>query len=113
MTNLALFLNILLIWLIWKKTTKELKEYSLILLQTCVIDICLTFVNAFVQPVMLFIDNYFIFYHTGLARVVSPPFHTFFFPLYVFSYYIVMSSSAVQFFYRYLAICRYYIFFPS
>uniref|UniRef100_A0A915E879 Uncharacterized protein n=1 Tax=Ditylenchus dipsaci TaxID=166011 RepID=A0A915E879_9BILA len=68
--------------------------------------ICLTFVNAFVQPVMLFIDNYFIFYHTGLARVVSPPFHTFFFPLYVFSYYIVMSSSAVQFFYRYLAICR-------
>uniref|UniRef100_A0A915E9U5 Uncharacterized protein n=1 Tax=Ditylenchus dipsaci TaxID=166011 RepID=A0A915E9U5_9BILA len=69
-------------------------------------NICLTFVNAFVQPVMLFIDNYFIFYHTGLARVVSPPFHTFFFPLYVFSYYIVMSSSAVQFFYRYLAICR-------
>uniref|UniRef100_A0A915EH27 G-protein coupled receptors family 1 profile domain-containing protein n=1 Tax=Ditylenchus dipsaci TaxID=166011 RepID=A0A915EH27_9BILA len=104
---LALFFNILLVWLIWKKTTKEMKHYSLILLQTCVIDLCLTSVSVFVQPAMLYIDSYLIFYQNGLARAINEPFDMLLFPIWLFSNYIAISSNAVQFFYRYLAICRY------
>uniref|UniRef100_A0A915DPZ7 G-protein coupled receptors family 1 profile domain-containing protein n=1 Tax=Ditylenchus dipsaci TaxID=166011 RepID=A0A915DPZ7_9BILA len=103
--SLAFFFNILLIWLIWKKTTKEMKNYSFILLQTCVIDLCLTFLSAFVQPVYLFIDTYLIFYQNGLARDISSPIGLLFFATYIFNYYIAMSANAVQFLYRYLVIC--------
>uniref|UniRef100_A0A915D0S4 G-protein coupled receptors family 1 profile domain-containing protein n=1 Tax=Ditylenchus dipsaci TaxID=166011 RepID=A0A915D0S4_9BILA len=53
--TLSFFFNILLIWLIWKKTTKEMKSYSFILLQICVIDLWLATVNVFVQPAVYYI----------------------------------------------------------
>uniref|UniRef100_A0A915EB77 Uncharacterized protein n=1 Tax=Ditylenchus dipsaci TaxID=166011 RepID=A0A915EB77_9BILA len=55
--SLAFFFNLLLVCLIWKKTTKEMKTYSFILLQTCVIDLWLVSVIAFVQPVGYFIQK--------------------------------------------------------
>uniref|UniRef100_A0A915DBF8 G-protein coupled receptors family 1 profile domain-containing protein n=1 Tax=Ditylenchus dipsaci TaxID=166011 RepID=A0A915DBF8_9BILA len=53
--SLSFFLNILLMWLISKKSTKEMKQYSLIILQTCIIDLCLASVGALIQPVDYFI----------------------------------------------------------
>jgi len=51
---IGLIANIGLIYLIIKKTPKEMRIHSRILLQTCVIDIALLIVTVFGQPVKFF-----------------------------------------------------------
>jgi hypothetical protein len=45
------FMNILLIWLVCKRTPKEMRIYSKILLQVCFSDLANLIVNDLVQPV--------------------------------------------------------------
>uniref|UniRef100_A0A915D237 Uncharacterized protein n=2 Tax=Ditylenchus dipsaci TaxID=166011 RepID=A0A915D237_9BILA len=57
------------------------------------------------NPNFLFESGYLIFFQNGIAQAISPPFDMLLFSIWLFSYYIAMSSNAVQFVYRYLAIC--------
>ncbi|KAI1714652.1 serpentine type 7TM GPCR chemoreceptor str domain-containing protein [Ditylenchus destructor] len=43
-------LNLLLVWLIWKKTNGEVRHYSWILLQGCIVDSVYLLVASIVQP---------------------------------------------------------------
>jgi uncharacterized membrane protein YvlD (DUF360 family) len=50
---LSWLLNGLLLWLISKRTPPAMRVYSLILAQTCVVDILLSTVSALLQPACL------------------------------------------------------------
>jgi hypothetical protein len=44
-------LNLLLFWLVWTKTPKEMQVHSRILFQTCIVDTLFICISLFVTPV--------------------------------------------------------------
>jgi hypothetical protein len=54
----VLFNAVLLFWAIRRHTPDNLRPFSLLLQQTCVIDMALLFVNAFLIPVHIFNSNF-------------------------------------------------------
>ncbi|KAF7640165.1 Carboxypeptidase [Meloidogyne graminicola] len=100
--------NFGLVWLIIKKTPKEMKIHSRILLQTCVIDIALLFVTLFGQPVLSFQPDgscvmlwqgYFswFFKEMPLANLCI-------FAIWYFLTTIDVNGIAIQFIYRFLGL---------
>ncbi|KAI1695164.1 serpentine type 7TM GPCR chemoreceptor srd domain-containing protein [Ditylenchus destructor] len=65
---LGLILNMLLIFLILKRTSKEMRIYSRILLQTSFIDFCGLLTTAFVQPIYLMYNGHNVVITNGLLR---------------------------------------------
>ncbi|KAI1710557.1 serpentine type 7TM GPCR chemoreceptor srd domain-containing protein [Ditylenchus destructor] len=99
-------LNILLIWLILKKSVKEMKIYSKILLQTCFIDfVLLTFIGS-VQPIYIVSDGWNLMVPNGPFRTIGHPWNFLLMASWFFMVHISISTNCVPFIYRYLVICR-------
>uniref|UniRef100_A0A915DQ31 G-protein coupled receptors family 1 profile domain-containing protein n=1 Tax=Ditylenchus dipsaci TaxID=166011 RepID=A0A915DQ31_9BILA len=70
---LGVMLNFLLIWLIIKKTHGEMKAYSKILLQTCVLDLYTLTMAVVVQPIYIMLEGNNIMLQNGFFREASQP----------------------------------------
>uniref|UniRef100_A0A915CWM1 G-protein coupled receptors family 1 profile domain-containing protein n=1 Tax=Ditylenchus dipsaci TaxID=166011 RepID=A0A915CWM1_9BILA len=103
---LGVLLNLIFIWLILKKSAKEMKTYKKVLLQTAVFDMILVSVNSAVIPV--------IYVESGVTIILQYGFFSY--PdnsgnmnIYLMSNAISTFSQwalPVQFIHRYLIVCR-------
>ncbi|KAI1706123.1 serpentine type 7TM GPCR chemoreceptor srd domain-containing protein [Ditylenchus destructor] len=103
---LGIFFNSLLIWMIVYRSVAEIRPYSRILLQTCVIDIYTVVTMIVVQPVFVIVSGWNVLYENGSARFLPLPYNVILFLLWHFGYYFSIVSNALQFLYRYLILCR-------
>uniref|UniRef100_A0A914HX94 G protein-coupled receptor n=1 Tax=Globodera rostochiensis TaxID=31243 RepID=A0A914HX94_GLORO len=99
-------LNLLLIWLLLRRTSKEMRVYSQILVQTCVVDLLVLVLGELVQPVF-FVDNGIGHdLMAGPLQIVPNPANHIVFMLWFGLFYFSTEGLAVQFVFRYLTICR-------
>ncbi|KAI1707206.1 serpentine type 7TM GPCR chemoreceptor str domain-containing protein [Ditylenchus destructor] len=103
---LGIFVNSLLIWLIVYRSVAEIRPYSRILLQTCVIDIYTIITMIVLQPVFVIVSGWNVMYVNGPARYSALPYNFILMLLWMFGFYFSIISNALQFFYRYLVLCR-------
>ncbi|KAI1706122.1 serpentine type 7TM GPCR chemoreceptor str domain-containing protein [Ditylenchus destructor] len=103
---LGIFFNSLLIWMIVYRSVAEIRPYSRILLQTCVIDIYTVVTMIVVQPVFAIVSGWNVMHENGIARHLPLPYNVILMLLWIFGYYFSIISNALQFFYRYLVLCR-------
>ncbi|KAI1706127.1 serpentine type 7TM GPCR chemoreceptor srd domain-containing protein [Ditylenchus destructor] len=103
---LGIFFNSLLIWMIVYRSVAEIRPYSRILLQTCVIDIYTVVTMIVVQPVFLIVSGWNLLCENGPARYLPLQYNVILYLLWLFAYYFSIISNALQFFYRYLVLCR-------
>ena len=117
--------NSLLLWLIFRRTSKEKKMYSQILMQSCIMDILLLLLAQLVQPVcpplapppsnkMPPTSRKVFFVENGVGHdLMASQFgwlpntanHILFMCWFV-AFYFSMVGLCVQFIYRYLVLCR-------
>uniref|UniRef100_A0A915CSE1 Uncharacterized protein n=1 Tax=Ditylenchus dipsaci TaxID=166011 RepID=A0A915CSE1_9BILA len=100
-------INCLLIWLILTKTSKTMKDYKRILLQTCILDLYVLMCGLLFQPIFTTIEDTPIIFLNGLLRNLSNPFDFVAIQFYIFGSCLTVASSVIQFAYRYLVLCRY------
>jgi hypothetical protein len=105
-TILGTVLNLLLIWLIQKRTVKEMRVYSRILLQTCIADLVFLAVNELTQPIFIIDGAEAIGLLNGPLGRASTPWNFAGFTLWLFNFYFSIFGICVQFIYRYLTLCR-------
>uniref|UniRef100_A0A915DIH1 Taste receptor type 2 n=1 Tax=Ditylenchus dipsaci TaxID=166011 RepID=A0A915DIH1_9BILA len=103
---LGIFLNSLLLWLIKKRSSKELELYSKILRQACLIDFLSLFVIAAVQPIYVIYDGYNIMLSNGFLGWLAFPYSSNGMALWFFCFYFAIISNCVPFVYRYMVLCR-------
>ncbi|KAI1717055.1 serpentine type 7TM GPCR chemoreceptor str domain-containing protein [Ditylenchus destructor] len=102
----GLTLNAILVWLVINRSAKEMKIYSKILLQTCIIDFALlTFIMA-VQPIYLVHDGWNLLVSNGPFRAITHPWNYMLMATWFFIVYFSIVSNCVPFIYRYLVICK-------
>ncbi|KAI1712044.1 serpentine type 7TM GPCR chemoreceptor str domain-containing protein [Ditylenchus destructor] len=70
----GILFNILLIWLIMRRSVPALRLYRSILLQTCVIDIYTICLMMVVQPIYVVVSGWNILYLNGPARFLPLPY---------------------------------------
>ncbi|KAI1714856.1 serpentine type 7TM GPCR chemoreceptor str domain-containing protein [Ditylenchus destructor] len=107
-------LNSLLVWLIWKKTNGEVRYYSWILIQGCIVDSIYLIVASIVQPDFLTVTIQVIsvkggdvlFSESGIFRYSSRSVNRITFHIWIFAYNFTKFSPLNQFYYRYLVLCR-------
>uniref|UniRef100_A0A915ETQ1 G protein-coupled receptor n=1 Tax=Ditylenchus dipsaci TaxID=166011 RepID=A0A915ETQ1_9BILA len=99
-------LNIVLIWLICKRSTNEMKAYSRILMQACIIDIYTLVVAAIGEPVYFIYEGVPMVFLNDRAAYKSEALRFTLVQLWYFGLYIATGSCAIQFLYRYLMLCR-------
>ncbi|KAL3101963.1 hypothetical protein niasHS_003372 [Heterodera schachtii] len=99
-------LNSLLIWLLLRRTSNEMRAFSQLLVQTCVVDLLVLVLAALVLPVF-FVENGIGFdVMAGPLQSLPNPANHFVFMLWFGLFYFSIEGIAVQFIYRYLTICR-------
>ncbi|KAL3110039.1 hypothetical protein niasHT_015642 [Heterodera trifolii] len=99
-------LNSLLIWLLLRRTSNEMRAFSQLLVQTCVVDLLVLILAALVLPVF-FVENGIGFdVMAGPLQSLPNPANHFVFMLWFGIFYFSIEGIAVQFIYRYLTICR-------
>ena len=118
----ALFSNVLLIFLIIKHTPKALEPYSRILLQTCAIDLIFTFVIFVLKPVIIrkfsnilshyfqhteFTDGIFLLMINGFLEKVTSPWDFLLNLTWCYALFFCMFAMPIPFYYRYVCVCRY------
>ncbi|KAI1695153.1 serpentine type 7TM GPCR chemoreceptor srd domain-containing protein [Ditylenchus destructor] len=99
-------LNALLIWLVLTKSVKEMKIYSKVLLQTCVIDLLMILLVLLIQPIYVVFEGYNVLLSNGLLKNASPPYNFILMLIWFFGACFSTISSCVPFIYRYLLLCR-------
>uniref|UniRef100_A0A915D1M7 Vomeronasal type-1 receptor n=1 Tax=Ditylenchus dipsaci TaxID=166011 RepID=A0A915D1M7_9BILA len=103
------FLNCFLVYLIKSRTTKEMKVYSRILLQTCVVDLCVLVIGFLSQPI-------FFAEYGESAKIFNCPFDSsshmqfLLFCMWIIANFLSSTSMTFQFIYRYLLLCSSYYF---
>lgn len=103
----AVFLNSLLLCLIFNRSPAELKQYSRILVQMCLLDL-LAATFAFLHgPVFLLSNGSVVLYGVGpLGQSDSHLFNLMVFLPWIWALAFEQSSLSMQFIYRYLIVCR-------
>ncbi|KAI1699451.1 serpentine type 7TM GPCR chemoreceptor srd domain-containing protein [Ditylenchus destructor] len=104
--TLGLVLNSVLIFLIFKQTSKEMRIYSRILLQTAFIDFCCLLTTAFVQPIYLMYNGHNVVITNGLLRSFGQSWAFVMTMWWFFIGCFSIISNCVPFIYRYLVLCR-------
>ncbi|KAI1714734.1 serpentine type 7TM GPCR chemoreceptor srd domain-containing protein [Ditylenchus destructor] len=102
---LGIFFNSLLIWMIVYCSEAEIRPYSRIFLQTCVIDVYTIITMIIVQPVFVIVSGWIVLYENGSARYLPLPYNFILMLIWLFGFYFSIISNALQFFYRYLVLC--------
>lgn len=96
-------MNTLLVFLITRRTPKELQLYSRILLQTCVVDLLFVITSLPVMPVVIVVGERRYMLQAGFSQRLFPSEANFWLVVATVVLFMVASGSlAVQFVYRYL-----------
>uniref|UniRef100_A0A914EAJ5 Uncharacterized protein n=1 Tax=Acrobeloides nanus TaxID=290746 RepID=A0A914EAJ5_9BILA len=103
----ALFSNVLLIFLIIKHTPKALEPYSRILLQTCAIDLIYTALIFVLKPHTEFTDGIFLLMINGFLEKVTSPWDFILNLTWCYALFFCMFAMPIPFYYRYVCVCRY------
>ncbi|KAL7075704.1 hypothetical protein ACQ4LE_005175 [Meloidogyne hapla] len=99
-------LNLLVIWLVFKKTPKEMLVYSKIILQTSFCDLTFLIISFIVKPVLLLQDNTFMILENGFGNSFERPLNVIIYYIWIFNCFFISVGITVQFVYRYLILCR-------
>ncbi|KAI1712911.1 serpentine type 7TM GPCR chemoreceptor srd domain-containing protein [Ditylenchus destructor] len=102
-------LNILLICLIRRKTSKEMTVYSRILLQTCIIDLYVLLIGYLLQPIFFVNEGNSSHTWNGPIRSLFHPsefIHFALFCAWIVGGFLSSASMTMQFVFRYLLLCR-------
>ncbi|KAE9547107.1 hypothetical protein FO519_009681, partial [Halicephalobus sp. NKZ332] len=101
-----LILNGLLIYLIYSRSTKALKDYKKVLYLGVVVDIIYSSISLLFAPTtLIYKDVYFVLLE-GILGQLEEPMTTIGYVLNVFATYFCIATTQVQFIYRYLLICK-------
>lgn len=103
---LALLLNTLLLWLILKRSSEELRTYSIILVQTCLSDLLFALAIAVGVPVITVIDGGLVTFQAGWLAWIPLPTNFCLVSSTISIYIFSFSALGAQFLYRYLASVR-------
>ncbi|KAI1692611.1 serpentine type 7TM GPCR chemoreceptor str domain-containing protein [Ditylenchus destructor] len=99
-------LNIYLLYLITYHSTFGIKLYKYLLTVDAGLDLIFGFIVLLSQPVAFTCDGYFVMKLNGFVAGFSPASDTFFATIYVFFLHSNILWIPVQFFYRYLLLCK-------
>uniref|UniRef100_A0A7E4UY13 G_PROTEIN_RECEP_F1_2 domain-containing protein n=1 Tax=Panagrellus redivivus TaxID=6233 RepID=A0A7E4UY13_PANRE len=99
-------LNLLLMWLVVKKSTPTMKSFKKVLLLTCLTDLTFSAMNiVFVLTLTVAGDTYFCIIEGVFGHL--PPWLTFVgYDAFLYFVYASVSNNTVVVFYRYLVVCR-------
>ncbi|KAI1700569.1 serpentine type 7TM GPCR chemoreceptor str domain-containing protein [Ditylenchus destructor] len=103
---LGAVLNALLIWLIIKKTSGEMRHFKSILLQTSLLDVCMLVASVLVQPIFIMLQGSVILLQNGPLRALPMPLNFIVAEAWTFGYYFSIIANVVQFIHRYLVVCH-------
>ena len=97
---------VLLIWLILTNTSTIIKQYSRILLQTCIIDLILTILATITDALMVVENGQAYAFTIGLLKFID--FRWRYIILHVWSFIFIFNINAtpIQHIYRYMVLCR-------
>uniref|UniRef100_A0A7E4ZT21 G_PROTEIN_RECEP_F1_2 domain-containing protein n=1 Tax=Panagrellus redivivus TaxID=6233 RepID=A0A7E4ZT21_PANRE len=99
-------LNLLLLWLIIKKSTPTMKNFKKVLLLTCISELTFSAINfVFVFTVTVIDGTYFCIIE-GIFGHLSPFWTGVGYDGFLYFVYASVSNNTVVFFYRYLVVCR-------
>lgn len=98
---LSLLLNSLLLWLIRKRSPQELRTYSLILTQTCVVDLIYALALVLAMPLIIVVDGQLVILSVGWLAWIPLPANFCLVMSPVVIYIFAFSALGVQFLYRY------------
>uniref|UniRef100_A0A183BMM6 G protein-coupled receptor n=1 Tax=Globodera pallida TaxID=36090 RepID=A0A183BMM6_GLOPA len=107
--SLTLFFNLVLIWLVWTKTPKQMRFYSRVLLHTAIVDVLLLTVTELTRVSFFVHQNSTVIYMEG---PLSRAFHSstlvqfLFATLWIQIYFLSIFGQSIQFLYRYLVLNR-------
>jgi len=105
-TPLGLILNIFLIWVVVDQSEKEIKVYDRVLIQTCLNDILLLITTFFCQPSIYCWQNTFVTMLNSPLRYQPTWLQAMVYNVWFWSLFFTICAFSVQFFYRYLAVCK-------
>ena len=103
----AILLNALLIWLIWKKSGKQLASYRKILYLGAIFDFIFSVVIILTAPIVVLTSNglwYFIIVE-GWSGYIGHPIDFLLIVLNVYLSYSTMTVATLQYVYRFFLIC--------
>ncbi|KAE9547863.1 hypothetical protein FO519_008924 [Halicephalobus sp. NKZ332] len=103
---LALIVNGCLIYLIYSKSKKALRDYKKVLYLGVIVDIIYSSISLLFAPTtFVYKDVYFVLLE-GILGQLEEPMTTIGYVLNVFATYFCIATAQVQFIYRYLLICK-------
>ncbi|KAI1696882.1 serpentine type 7TM GPCR chemoreceptor str domain-containing protein [Ditylenchus destructor] len=102
----SLILNSYLLYLITYHSTFGIKLYKYLLTTDAALDLIFGFIVLLSQPVAFTCDGYYVMKLNGIVAGFSPGLDAFFATAYVFFLHSNILWIPVQFFYRYLLLCR-------
>lgn len=104
--SLALLLNTLLLWLIWKRSPQELRTYSIILVQTCVVDLLFALELFLAMPIITVVNHSLVMLQGGWLAWTPLPVNFWLVSSTTITYVFSFSALGAQFLYRYLMVVR-------
>ncbi|KAL3110759.1 hypothetical protein niasHT_011264 [Heterodera trifolii] len=103
---LGMFLNVLLMYLIYTKTVKAMRIYSRLLLHSCFMDILIVIVSTAVQPILVVDHGYRAVFQNGIFRNLPQPYAYMMNVLWIQLLLFFMVSTTTQFIFRYFLLSR-------
>jgi len=103
---LSLLLNTLLLWLILRHSPSELRTYSIILVQTCVLDLLIALLLVLNMPLVVAVDHALVMFQMGWLSWTALPVNFCIVATTLSILIFHFSALGVQFLYRYLLIVR-------
>jgi len=103
---LALFLNTLLLYLIRKRSPQELRTYSVILIQTCVVDLLFAVALFLAMPIITVVNHSLAMLQGCWLAWIPLPVNFWLVSSTTITYIFSFSALGVQFLYRYLMVVR-------
>ncbi|KAI1699161.1 serpentine type 7TM GPCR chemoreceptor str domain-containing protein [Ditylenchus destructor] len=104
--SISTILNTYLLYLITYHSTFGVKLYKYLLTIDAALDLILGFIVLLSQPVAFACDGYYVMKLNGIVAGFSPGLDCFFLTAYTFFLHSNILWIPVQFFYRYLLLCR-------
>ena len=103
---LALVVNGFLIYLIYFKSSKALKDYKKVLYLGVTVDIIYSLISLLFAPTTFVYKSIYFVLLEGVLGQLEEPMTSIGYVLNVFATYFCIATAQVQFIYRYLLICR-------
>lgn len=102
----AFIVNVLLLYLAVYKSSSHMKKYSVIIIQSCLVDIVFNFMNVIFVPVVDMKDGNLFYFLGGPLENISNKAVCICWMIYLAGMYGTVTNVASQFVYRYSLLCR-------